>query len=92
MGGNTGIQSLTVITRGIALGEIEFSSGLRAIGKEVAVALANGAVIQPEHIHLDTRRNECDHRMHVLRNAGGRVQRDCRPDDVDFILGNAAAA
>jgi magnesium transporter len=45
MGGNTGIQSLTVITRGIALGEIEFSSGLRAIGKEVAVGLANGAVI-----------------------------------------------
>jgi magnesium transporter len=30
LGGNTGIQALTVITRGIALGEIEFSSGLRA--------------------------------------------------------------
>jgi magnesium transporter len=45
MGGNTGIQSLTVITRAIALGELAFSSGLRAIGKEVAVALANGAVL-----------------------------------------------
>ena len=45
MGGNTGIQSLTVITRGIALGEIEFSSGLRAIGKEVAVGLVNGTVV-----------------------------------------------
>jgi magnesium transporter len=45
MGGNTGVQSLTVITRAIALGEIEFSSGLHAIGKEVAVGLANGAVI-----------------------------------------------
>ena len=45
MGGNTGIQSLTVITRAIALGELAFSSGLRAIGKEVSVALANGAVL-----------------------------------------------
>ena len=31
MGGNGGIQSLTVITRAIALGELEFSSGLRAM-------------------------------------------------------------
>jgi magnesium transporter len=44
MGGNSGIQSLTVITRGIALGEIEFSSGLRLIGKEFVVALGIGAV------------------------------------------------
>jgi magnesium transporter len=45
MGGNTGIQSLTVITRAIALGELAFSSGMRAIAKEVAVALANGVVL-----------------------------------------------
>jgi len=44
MGGNGGIQSLTVITRAIALGEIEFSSGFRAIGREVAVAIVIGAV------------------------------------------------
>jgi magnesium transporter len=44
MGGNSGIQSLTVITRGIALGEIEFSSGLGLVGKELAVALGIGAV------------------------------------------------
>jgi len=44
MGGNSGIQSLTVITRGIALGEIEFSSGLRLVAKELGVALAIGAV------------------------------------------------
>ncbi len=44
MGGNGGIQSLTVITRAIALGEIEFSSGLRAITKEFGVALAIGLV------------------------------------------------
>ncbi len=45
MGGNTGIQSLTVITRAIALGELAFSSGMKAIAKEVAVGLANGAVL-----------------------------------------------
>jgi magnesium transporter len=44
MGGNGGIQALTVITRGIALGEIEFSSGLRAALKELAVGLSIGAV------------------------------------------------
>jgi magnesium transporter len=44
LGGNTGIQALTVITRGIALGEIEFSSGLRAALKEIAVGLAMGVV------------------------------------------------
>lgn len=44
MGGNSGIQSLTVITRGIALGEIEFSSGLRLVAKELGVAVAIGTV------------------------------------------------
>jgi magnesium transporter len=43
MGGNGGIQALTVITRGIALGELEFSSGIRAALKEFAVGLAIGA-------------------------------------------------
>jgi len=42
MGGNGGVQALTVITRGIALGEIEFSSGLRAALKELSVGLALG--------------------------------------------------
>lgn len=44
MGGNTGIQSLTVITRSIALGEIEFSSGMRAVAKELGVAVTIGGV------------------------------------------------
>ena len=43
MAGNGGVQALTVITRAIALGEIEFSSGIRAIGKEMAVGLMIGA-------------------------------------------------
>ncbi len=42
VGGNGGIQTLTVITRAIALGEIEFSSGLRAVGKEMWVGLVVG--------------------------------------------------
>jgi magnesium transporter len=43
VGGNGGIQTLTVITRAIALGEIQFSSGLRAVGKEMWVGLVVGA-------------------------------------------------
>ena len=42
MGGNGGIQALTVVTRSIALGEIEFSSGLRAVGKELLVGTVIG--------------------------------------------------
>ena len=45
LAGNGGIQALTVTTRGIALGEIEFSSGLRAVGKELAVGLAIGLMV-----------------------------------------------
>jgi magnesium transporter len=45
MGGNGGTQALTIITRGIALGEIEFSSGLRAMGKEVLVGVIMGAAV-----------------------------------------------
>ena len=44
MGGGGGIQSLTVITRAIALGEIEFSSGLRVVGREVFVATTIGVI------------------------------------------------
>ncbi|MEE8475475.1 MAG: magnesium transporter [Myxococcota bacterium] len=44
MAGNGGTQALTIITRGIALSEIEFSSGLRAAGKELAVGLTIGTV------------------------------------------------
>ena len=44
MGGNSGIQTLTVITRGIALGEIEFSTGLRAMAKEFWVGTVIGLV------------------------------------------------
>jgi magnesium transporter len=42
MGGNGGTQALTVITRAIALGEIEFSSGFRAAMKELTVGLTLG--------------------------------------------------
>jgi magnesium transporter len=45
MGGNGGTQALTVITRAIALGEIEFSSGFRAARKELAVGLTIGIVM-----------------------------------------------
>ena len=45
MAGNGGTQALVIITRGIALSEIEFSSGLRAAGKELTVGLTIGSVI-----------------------------------------------
>jgi magnesium transporter len=44
-GGNAGSQTTTVIVRGIALGEVDTRSGLRALGKELAAGLINGALI-----------------------------------------------
>lgn len=43
MAGNAGIQSLTVVARGIALGETEFSSGVRAVAKQCVVGVTLGA-------------------------------------------------
>ncbi len=42
MAGNVGIQTLTVITRSIALGEIEFSTAGKAISKEMGSGLIIG--------------------------------------------------
>jgi magnesium transporter len=44
-GGNAGSQTATVIVRGIALGEINPRNGLRALNKEMLVALVNGVLI-----------------------------------------------
>ena len=45
MGGNGGTQTLTIVTRGIALGELTLDVGLRAIAREVAIGLAIGAAV-----------------------------------------------
>jgi magnesium transporter len=45
MGGNAGTQTLTVFVRGLALGEIDWENGVRAIWKELLVGMANGAAI-----------------------------------------------
>lgn len=44
MGGVAGSQSLTIITRAIALGQIDKSNSIRILKKEVAVGLLNGLV------------------------------------------------
>lgn len=44
MGGNIGNQSLVVITRGIALGELDFTSAKKALFKESTLGLLLGLV------------------------------------------------
>lgn len=44
-GGNVGAQAMTFVVRSIALGEVERSSQMRLIGKEVALGLINGLAI-----------------------------------------------
>lgn len=43
VGGNMGTQTLTVITRGIALGEFEFARALPVIGKNMLIGVSIGA-------------------------------------------------
>lgn len=45
IGGNTGNQTLTVIIRGIALGELDFSSTWKALIKELVVGLSIGVLL-----------------------------------------------
>ncbi|TET55408.1 MAG: magnesium transporter, partial [Anaerolineales bacterium] len=43
--GSAGTQALTVIVRGLSLGELVPQDGLRALGREVSIGLANGVVV-----------------------------------------------
>ena len=45
MGGNAGTQSLTIVVRGIALGELDKDNGMRIFIKELLVGLTTGVVI-----------------------------------------------
>jgi len=45
MGGNAGTQTLTVIVRGLALGELSWESSKKALIKEALVGLSNGLAL-----------------------------------------------
>ena len=45
MGGNAGTQTLTVVVRGIALGELTWSNSRKALLKEVLVGIGNGVAL-----------------------------------------------
>ena len=45
MGGNAATQTLTVIVRGLALGELSWSSARKALAKEAAIGLGNGVAL-----------------------------------------------
>ena len=45
MSGNAGTQALTVVVRGLALGEIDFKHGMRVLMKEIRVGLIAGCII-----------------------------------------------
>jgi magnesium transporter len=45
MGGNAATQTLTVIVRGLALGELSWENARKALVKEASVGLGNGVVL-----------------------------------------------
>jgi magnesium transporter len=45
MGGNAGSQTLTLMVRGLALGQVESSNARWLLGKEIAVSVLNGLVL-----------------------------------------------
>jgi magnesium transporter len=44
-GGNAGLQTLTLIVRGLAVGQIETPQALRIVGRECVIGLANGTAL-----------------------------------------------
>jgi len=44
-GGSAGMQTVTIITRGMALGELDRSQGWKLLGKETLLGIANGILI-----------------------------------------------
>ena len=56
----------------------------------LSLGVGKFVVSEAEDIHLDARRQQRDDRMHVLWNAGCRVQRDRRPHGVDICLRDSA--
>lgn len=44
-GGNAGVQSLTILVRGLALGEVDWRNTARVFRKEMLLGLLNGAVV-----------------------------------------------
>jgi magnesium transporter len=45
MGGNAGTQTMTVVVRGIALGELSWTNSRKALVKEMAVGIGNGVTL-----------------------------------------------
>ncbi len=45
MGGNAGTQTLTLIVRGIALGEVRLENAKKILKKEISVGVLNGVVL-----------------------------------------------
>lgn len=44
-GGSAGMQTVTIMTRGIALGDVDHAKGLRLLGKEALLGMINGLLI-----------------------------------------------
>jgi magnesium transporter len=44
-GGNAGIQTITIVVRGLAIGDIELRDARRILGKEIAIGIVKGLVI-----------------------------------------------
>jgi magnesium transporter len=44
LGGNSGIQSITIVVRGMALGEIKTEDAMRVLMKEAAIGLVKGVI------------------------------------------------
>jgi len=45
MGGNAGIQTITIVVRGLAIGDIELRDARRILGKEIAIGIVKGLAI-----------------------------------------------
>src|SRR5712671_4876388 len=76
------VEGLDDLLLEVARARVSVNHGPALVVRELVIGDAH-------YVHLDTGRNKGDDRMHVRRDAGGRMQRNGGPHRGDIALGDA---
>jgi hypothetical protein len=65
---------------------LEAAAARMRLHHRLALRVGEFGVGNAQDVHLHASRHQCDHRVHVVRNAGRGVQCDRGPDRIDILL------
>src|SRR3984885_15594349 len=71
---------------------LEMRSTWMSVHHCLALSVGMFRIVYPQHVHFDAGRHQGYDRVHMLRNAGCRVQGDCGPDSFYVLLRDAKAS